>query len=109
MQRFSTVFKAKASKTVDRYQDPRETLDHSYERTLQTLQKMRRTVTDVATSRKRIELKAQQLQQPAAKLDAQAKQAILHYQFQQRAGLNIYRNGCCPGWPNRGAPGRPTS
>jgi hypothetical protein len=63
----------------------------------------------VATSRKRIELKAQQLQQPAAKLDAQAKQAILHYQFQQRAGLNIYRNGCCPGWPNRGAPGRPTS
>jgi phage shock protein A len=46
---------------------------------------MRRTVADVATSRKRIELHAQQLQQSAAKLDGQAKQAILHYKFQRRA------------------------
>jgi phage shock protein A len=69
MQRFSMIFKAKASKTLDRYEDPRETLDYSYERPLQTLQKMRRAVADVATSRKRIELQAQQLQQSAAKLD----------------------------------------
>jgi phage shock protein A len=34
------------------------------------LQKMRRAVADVATSHKRIELQAQQLQQSAAKLDA---------------------------------------
>ena len=76
MQRFSTIFKAKASKTLDRYEDPRETLDYSYERTLEMLQKMRRAVADVATSRKRIELQAQQLQQSAAKLDGQAKQAV---------------------------------
>ena len=37
MQRFSTIFKAKASKTLDRYEDPRETLDYSYERTLEML------------------------------------------------------------------------
>jgi phage shock protein A len=76
MQRFSTIFKAKASKTLDRYEDPRETLDYSYERTLEMLQKMRRAVADVATSRKRIELQAQQLQQSAAKLEGQAKQAV---------------------------------
>jgi hypothetical protein len=83
MKRFSTIFKAKASKTLDRYQDPRETLDHSYERTLEMLQKMRRAVADVATSRKRVELQAQQLQRSAGKPDGQAKQAIPRYQFQQ--------------------------
>jgi phage shock protein A len=76
MKRFSTIFKAKASKTLDRYEDPRETLDYSYERTLEMLQKMRRAVADVATSRKRIELQAQQLQRSAAKLDGQAQQAV---------------------------------
>src|ERR671932_1410043 len=76
MRRFSTIFKAKASKTLDRYEDPRETLDYSYERTLEMLQKMRRAVADVATSRKRIELQAQQLQRSAANLDGQAKQAV---------------------------------
>ncbi|HYN17157.1 MAG TPA: PspA/IM30 family protein [Actinomycetes bacterium] len=76
MQRFSTLFKAKASKTLDKYEDPRETLDYSYERTLEMLQKMRRAVADVATSRKRIELQAQQLQRSAAKLEGQAKQAV---------------------------------
>src|SRR5919112_2051844 len=76
MQRFSTIFKAKASKTLDKYEDPRETLDYSYERTLEMLQKMRRAVADVATSRKRIELQAQQLQRSAAKLEDQAKQAV---------------------------------
>ena len=76
MQRFSTIFKAKASKTLDRYEDPRETLDYSYERTLEMLQKMRRAVADVATSRKRIELQAQQLQQSATKLEGQARQAM---------------------------------
>jgi phage shock protein A len=76
MKRFSTIFKAKASKTLGRYEDPRETLDYSYERTLEMLQKMRRAVADVATSRKRVELQAQQLQRSAAKLDDQAKQAV---------------------------------
>jgi phage shock protein A len=76
MRRFSTIFKAKASKTLDKYEDPRETLDYSYERTLEMLQKMRRAVADVATSRKRVELQAQQLQRSAAKLEGQARQAV---------------------------------
>jgi phage shock protein A len=76
MKRFSMIFKAKASKTLDRYEDPRETLDYSYERQLELLQKMRRGVADVATSRKRVELQAQSLQQSAAKLEGQARQAV---------------------------------
>jgi phage shock protein A len=76
LKRFSMLFKAKASKALDKYEDPRETLDYSYERQLELLQKMRRGVADVATSRKRIELQAQSLQQSAAKLEGQARQAV---------------------------------
>src|ERR671937_1987841 len=76
MRRFSYIFKAKANKALDKYEDPRETLDYSYERQLEMLQKMRRGVADVATSRKRIELQAQQLQASAAKLEDQARQAV---------------------------------
>jgi len=76
MKRFSYIFKAKASRQLDRYEDPRETLDYSYEKQLELLQKMRRGVADVATSRKRIELQAQQLQASAGKLEGQARQAV---------------------------------
>jgi phage shock protein A len=76
MKRFSMIFKAKASKQLDRYEDPRETLDYSYQRQIELLQKMRRGVADVATSRKRVELQAQTLQQSAAKLENQARQAV---------------------------------
>jgi phage shock protein A len=76
MKRFSYIFKSKASRALDKYEDPRETLDYSYEKQLELLQKMRRGVADVATSRKRIELQAQQLQTAAGKLEGQAKQAL---------------------------------
>src|SRR5664280_2004125 len=55
-KRLSLIFKAKASKALDRAEDPRETLDYSYEKQLELLQQTRRGVADVATSRKRLEL-----------------------------------------------------
>ena len=75
-QRFSTVFKAKANKAVDRMEDPRETLDYSYQKQLDMLQKVKRGLLDVATSRKRLELQGEQLQAKAAKLHEQAKRAM---------------------------------
>ncbi|MEW6582681.1 MAG: PspA/IM30 family protein [Actinomycetota bacterium] len=76
MSRLSTVVKAKASKLLDRAEDPRETLDYSYEKQLEMLQKVRRGVADVATSKKRLELQAAKLEQSVTKLDGQARQAI---------------------------------
>ena len=76
MARVSTVFKAKANKMIDRVEDPRETLDYSYQRQLEMLQNVRRALADVATSRKRIELEAAQLQATAVKLDGQAREAL---------------------------------
>src|SRR6266508_2847657 len=66
-KRLALIFKAKANKALDRAEDPRETLDYSYAKQLEMLQKVRRSVADVATSRKRLELQAQQLQQSAEK------------------------------------------
>ena len=40
--RFSTVVKAKISKLLDRAEDPAETLDYSYTKQLELLQKVRR-------------------------------------------------------------------
>jgi phage shock protein A len=70
------IFKAKANKAVDRMEDPRETLDYSYQRQLELLQKVRRGVADVATSRKRLELQINQLEQQADKLESQGRQAL---------------------------------
>jgi phage shock protein A len=76
MRRLSLIFKSKANRALDAAEDPRETLDYSYERQLDLLQQMRRGVTDVATSRKRVELQAEQLQRSATKLEGQARQAL---------------------------------
>jgi phage shock protein A len=75
-RRISTIFKAKASKALDRAEDPRETLDYSYERQQELLQKVKRGLTDVSTSRKRVELQAQALKESGEKLESQARQAL---------------------------------
>jgi phage shock protein A len=75
-QRFTLIFKTKANKVLDRAEDPRETLDYSYQRQVELLGKVRRGVVDVATSRKRVELQIGQLEQQSAKLQGQAEKAI---------------------------------
>jgi phage shock protein A len=75
-QRVKAVFQAKTNKALDRVEDPRETLDLSYEQQLEQLTKIRRSVADVATARKRIELQAASLKEQADKLQTQAKAAL---------------------------------
>ena len=72
MKRISLIFRSKANKALDRAEDPRETLDYSYQRQLELLSKVRRGVADVATSRKRVELQVNQLEQQSDKLQGQA-------------------------------------
>jgi phage shock protein A len=74
--RMSLIFKSKASKAMDKMEDPRETLDYSYSKQLELLQKVRRGVADVATSRKRLELQVARLKQESDKLHTQAQQAL---------------------------------
>jgi hypothetical protein len=41
-QRISMIFRAKTDKALDKLEDPRQTLDYSYQRQLELLQKVRR-------------------------------------------------------------------
>ena len=75
-QRMTMIFRSKANKALDRAEDPREMLDYSYQRQTELLSKVRRGVADVATSRKRVELQINQLEQQSTKLQGQAEKAI---------------------------------
>jgi phage shock protein A len=76
LDRMSTVVQAKMNKIMDKIEDPRETLDISYEKQLELLQNVKRGVAEVTTSKKRIELQKAKLQMSVDKLDAQAKEAL---------------------------------
>jgi len=76
LDRMSTVVQAKMNKIMDKIEDPRETLDVSYEKQLQLLQNVKRGVAEVTTSKKRLELQKAKLQMSLDKLDGQAKEAL---------------------------------
>src|SRR5436305_7641039 len=76
MQRTSLIVKAKYSKNLNLAVNPTETLDYSYEQMLEQLQNVKRGVADVVTSKKRIELQQQKLEQNVVKLETQARQAV---------------------------------
>ena len=76
MGRFTMIVKAKANKALDRAEDPRETLDYSYEKQLELLQNVKRGLADVVTAKKRLQLQQAQLEQSVVKLDGQAHQAV---------------------------------
>jgi phage shock protein A len=75
-ERMMTVIQAKLSKLVGRAEDPRETLDYSYEKQLEMLTNVKRGVADVVTAKKRLELQAKKLEQGVVKLDSQARDAM---------------------------------
>jgi phage shock protein A len=76
LSRASMIIKAKFSALLGRAENPRETLDYSYERQLQSLQNVKRGVADVVTAKKRLQIQTQQLEQNLVKLDGQARQAL---------------------------------
>ncbi|MTD46971.1 PspA/IM30 family protein [Conexibacter sp. W3-3-2] len=74
--RMSTVIKAKISKMLDKAEDPAETLDYSYQKQLEALQNVKKGIADVVTSKKRLQMQSQKLEQSVVKLDTQARQAL---------------------------------
>jgi len=74
--RMETVIKSKMNKVLNRVEDPRETLDYSYEKQLELLQNVKRGVVEVTTSKTRLKLQRAKLQESIDKLDGQAKEAI---------------------------------
>lgn len=76
LNRMGTVVKSKMNKLVDKMEDPRETLDYSYQKQLELLQNVKRGVADVTTSKRRLELQKAKLNQNIDKLSGQARDAV---------------------------------
>src|SRR5579862_5448873 len=76
VDRASLIAKAKASKLLDRAENPEETLDYSYEQQLQQLQNVKRGIADLATAKQRLQMQSATLQDQVTKLDGQAREAL---------------------------------
>ena len=76
MSRITTIFKAKVTRLVDRAEDPRETLDYSYERQIEQLRKVKQGVVEVTAAKRRLGLQAAQVREQTARLDEQARQSL---------------------------------
>ncbi len=76
IERMSTTIKAKVNKILEKFEDPRETLDYSYEKQLELLQNVKRGVADITTSKKRLEIQKVKLEENVQKLDGQAREAL---------------------------------
>jgi len=75
-ERIRLLFSSKANELLDKYEDPRTTLDYSYQKQTELLQRVRRGVADVATSRKRVEIQVKQLNTEVEKFTKAAEQAL---------------------------------
>jgi phage shock protein A len=76
ISRMSNVVNAWISRLLDRAEDPSVTLDYSYERQREMLQRVKKGVADVVTSKKRLELQTRKLEDEVVKLEQQARQAL---------------------------------
>lgn len=76
MNRISTVVKQKVNTLLDKYEDPREALDYSYVKQLEMLNKLRRSLAEVMTARKRLEMQKSKLWDNIHLLDEQARRSL---------------------------------
>lgn len=74
--RFLNLFRMRASAALDKAEDPGQVMDYSYSKQLEQLQQLRRSIAEVVTNEKRLDLLQSQVQQQINKLDQQALQAL---------------------------------
>ncbi|MBO0886504.1 MAG: PspA/IM30 family protein [Acidimicrobiales bacterium] len=75
-RRLSDVFQQKANAALDKAENPTQALDLSYQKLLEQLQQVRRSIADVLTAQKRLEGQRSSLQAQYNKLQGQARQAL---------------------------------
>lgn len=74
--RIRDLFRQKATAAIDRAEDPREALEVAYRQQLEEIARVRRSVADVLTSQKRLEIEAAQLEGSEGRLRADAMAAL---------------------------------
>ena len=76
MNRISTVISQKTNTFLDRFEKPQEALDYSYVKQVEMLNKLRRSLAEITTSRKRLEMQKSRLWENIRLLDGQAARAL---------------------------------
>jgi len=74
--RLKNFFSMKANAALDKAEDPGQVMDFSYSKQLEQLQNLKRSIADVVTNEKRLELLQSQTQQQMNKLQQQAMMAL---------------------------------
>jgi phage shock protein A len=76
LNRISTVIKQKTNDLIDKYEDPRQALDYSYVKQRELVNRLRRDMAEVVTSKKRLEMQKARLWDNIRTLDEQARRAL---------------------------------
>ncbi|MCI0880431.1 MAG: PspA/IM30 family protein [Chloroflexi bacterium] len=76
LSRMSTIVKSKMNRILDSAEDPRETLDYSYEKQLEMLRGVKRGVVEMVAAKRRIQQQASTVQGNISRLGSQAGQAL---------------------------------
>ena len=76
LSRFTNYIKTVMSSFLDRAEDPGQALDYSYQKQLEQLQNLRKSIVDVTMNEKRLELQQAQINARVDKLDQQARLAL---------------------------------
>ncbi|MGA6991199.1 MAG: PspA/IM30 family protein [Nitrososphaeraceae archaeon] len=76
LNRISTVIKQKANYLIEKYEDPRQALDYSYEKQRELVNRLRRDMAEVVTSKKRLEMQKARLWDNIRTLDEQARRSL---------------------------------
>ncbi len=76
LSRMSTIVKSKMNRMLDNAEDPRETLDYSYEKQLEMLRNVKRGVVEMVAAKRQIQQQASKVQDNITRLEQQARQAV---------------------------------
>ena len=76
LSRMSTIVKSKMNRILDQAEDPRETLDYSYEKQLEMLRNVKRGVVEMVAAKRQIQQQADKVRENVARLEQQAGQAV---------------------------------
>jgi phage shock protein A len=76
MNRIYTVIRQKVNLILDKHEDPRQSLDYSYLKQAEMLNKLRRDTAEVVTAKKRLEMQKLRLWDNIRTLDEQAHRAV---------------------------------
>ncbi len=74
--RLANFFRIRANAALDKAEDPGQVMDYSYQKQLEQLQQLKRSIADVVTQEKLLERQQADLQQQVNKLDQQAVTAL---------------------------------